>query len=95
MDRSMIKNNVQKLHGQGKAPKQIAAALHIPVRIVYKLTQDISKGALDDAGLEHKLQLMADFPARWIDAINPIRRYYGHEPMELVCNDRTTGNARG
>lgn len=95
MDRSKIKDTVLELHGRGKMPKQIAATLHIPVQTVYELTQDISKGVLDDAGLEHKLQLMADFPARWIDAINPIRRYYGHEPMELVCNDRTTGNARG
>ncbi|EET60394.1 hypothetical protein BRYFOR_07590 [Marvinbryantia formatexigens DSM 14469] len=83
MDRNTVKDTVLGLYGQGKPPKQIAAELHIPVQTVYELTQDISKGALDDKGTGHKLQMMQDFPERWIDAINPVRRYYGHEPMEL------------
>lgn len=83
MDRSKIKDTVLELHGRGKTPKQIAATLHIPVQTVYELTQNINKGVLDDKGIEHKLQMMPDFPEKWIAAINPIRRYYGHEPMEL------------
>lgn len=35
MDRSTIKDTILELHKQGKAPKQIAAALHIPVQTVY------------------------------------------------------------
>lgn len=83
MDRNTVKDTVLELYGQGRSPKQIAVALHIPVQTVYELTQDISKGVLDDKGVEHKLQNMPDFPDRWIRAVNPIRRYYGHEPMEL------------
>lgn len=83
MKRNRVKNTVLELHGQGKSPKQIAVALHIPVQTVYELTQDISKGVLDDKGIEHKLQVMPDFPDKWIAAINPLRRYYGYEPMEL------------
>lgn len=81
--RSTIENTVLELYRQGEAPKQIAAELDIPVQTVYELTQNISKGYLDDTGTENKMRVMADFQVRWIDAINQIRRYYGHEPMEL------------
>nr|WP_296839635.1 hypothetical protein [uncultured Marvinbryantia sp.] len=94
MDRNLIAGTAHELYGQGKSPKQIAAVLHTSVQTAYELTRDIPKGELNDNGLTSKLQVMADFPVRWIDAINPIRRYYGHEPMVLVCNDRTTGKCR-
>lgn len=53
MDRNTVKDTVLELYGQGRSPKQIAAALHIPVQTVYELTQDISKGVLDDKCVEH------------------------------------------
>ncbi|MFR8171179.1 MAG: helix-turn-helix domain-containing protein [Marvinbryantia sp.] len=83
MDRNLIAGTAHELYGQGKSPKQIAAVLHTSVQTAYELTRDIPKGELNDNGLTSKLQVMADFPVRWIDAVNPIRRYYGHEPMEL------------
>lgn len=83
MDRNLIAGTAHELYGQGKSPKQIAAVLHTSVQTAYELTRDIPKGILKSDGIRAKRQCMPDFPERWIDAINPFRRYYGHEPMEL------------
>lgn len=87
MDRKSIRGKVHELYRQGKTPKQIAIIMEMPLQTVYELTCDIPKNDLGETGAECKLKSMVDFQERWINAINPIRRYYGLEPMELerVC----------
>lgn len=83
MDRNSIRGKIYELYRQGKTPKHIAVITGLPLQTVYELTRDIPKDTLSKTELENKLKFMPDFPARWVDAVNPVRRYYGLKPMVL------------